>query len=148
MAVVDSKKKLLGSVEIITQGAINTRGELSKAKAVTRAGVETSQPNANVVQAGNTIFASYPNETQDTMIGNIYNADTPNNFARNVAQYLHYLRKSGVERYMTGFDDQLTLNVFKALQNVVKRSGMQIGIRRVADRQAYRAFVRIPKKGA
>jgi len=149
MAVVDSKKKLFSSIEIIAQGAMAMGADPQSKKAMmTQAGLDASAPNTNIVQAGNTVFVSHPNKKQDAMIGLIYNVDTPNNYARNVAKFFRYLRKSGVTRYVARFQDRLTLNVFEALKKVTATNGVRMDITQDKQRQLYVAFVVLPKKGS
>ena len=118
MQMVDSKKKLLGA-EIIPI-AFNNLGanhyypkrEYSFTQAMAAMAKETTSDKVDIVQAGNTVFLSHKTP-KNSMVGRIFNADTPENFVTNLLEYISYLQKKKIANYKAYIEEIL----FQALNN-------------------------------
>ena len=122
MQMVDSKKKLLGA-EIIPI-AFNNLGanhyypkrEYSFTQAMAAMAKETTSDKVDIVEAGNTVFLSHKTP-KNSMVGRIFNADTPENFVTNLLEYISYLQKKKIANYKAYIEEILfqTLNNFKTV---------------------------------
>jgi len=118
MQMVNSKQKLLGA-EIIPI-AFNNLGadhyypkrEYSFTQAMVAMAKETTSDKVDIVQAGNTVFLSHK-KSKNSMVGRIFNADTPENFVTNLLEYISYLQKKKIANYKAYVEEIL----FQALNN-------------------------------
>jgi hypothetical protein len=119
MEMVDSKQRLVEGPSIIPI-AMNNLGvehyypkkEFSFAQAMIAMAKETTSDKVDIIQIGNTIFLSYK-EPKNSMVGRIFNVDTPENFVTNLLKYISYLQKKKIKHYRTYIEELL----YQALSN-------------------------------
>jgi hypothetical protein len=117
--VLDSKKKLLSTPEIIakaTQSA-DLKGVPAYA-ALTGIIKELSLPNTEVKQFGNTVFIGHRNsKNNDQIVVRAINIDSAKNLIDNCEMYLKFLVNSGIKQMATfPIDSNEYTNIFKILQ--------------------------------
>ena len=104
MQTVDSNQKLLDTPSIITMAA-DQLGNMYKGSKLPLQTIlatiakETSLPDADVVQVGNTVFIGHigKGKNKTKMHGRPLNVDTGKNFIRNMLKYGGYLQKQGIK---------------------------------------------------
>ena len=123
MEMVNSKERLVEGPSIIPI-ALNNLGadhyypkrEYSFTQAMIAMAKETTSDKVDIVQAGNTVFLSYK-RPKNSMVGRIFNADTPENFVTNLLEYISYLQKKNITNYKAYVEEVLfqALNSFKTV---------------------------------
>ena len=149
MKLVDSKEKLLGGPEIIAQ-SIYSMDNLPYPKEAILASIaaETTLPNTDIVQIGNTVFVSHVGKGKNSkkMVGRAFNVDTGRNFVKNGFKYFTYLQKRGITHYTTEFDGPVFLNGFKIFKRRAKQQDTQIGIGMDPETNQYVVYMRLGKE--
>ena len=151
--LVDSSKKLLKGPEIIASAVANMPDiGLPLQSILTAIAAETTLPNVDVIQVGNTVFLAQvgKGENQHKVVGRAFNMDTGRNFVKNGFKYFNYLQQKGYTHYSTSFTGPVFLNAFKVFRRRLERGDTQVYIgRREADEPAkdkYEIYVRIGKE--
>ena len=118
MQVVDSNKEELDIPTIITMSAEELRKDLSMEQALLAIVEETSLPQADVTQIGNTVFIGHTGkgENKSKMVGRPLNVDTARNYIRNVLQYFGYLQEKNITHYHAAFEGDALVPAINMMQ--------------------------------
>ena len=150
--LVDSSKKLLAGPEIIASAVANMPpSKYSTAAILTTIAGETTLPNTDIIQVGNTVFLAQvgKGENQHKAVGRAFNMDTGRNFVKNGFKYFNYLQQKGYTHYSTTFDSLVFLNAFKIFQRRAKQQDTEIYIGVVTKGTAmdkYVVYMRLGKE--
>ena len=151
--LVDSSKKLLAGPEIIASAVANMPpSKYSSAAILTTIAGETTLPDTDIIQIGNTVFLAHygEGENRHKMVGRAFNMDPARNFVKNGFKYFDYLQRKGYTHYSTSFTGPVFLNAFKVFKRRLEQGDTQVYIgRRETDEPAKdksEIYVRIGKE--
>jgi hypothetical protein len=126
MAIVDSKQKKLGLMEII-QEAIEVSGELNKfPPAAVYAGIlaEMNLPKTVVRQTGNTLWVIRKGDNRRGVFKAL-NADTAENLLANSREFVRWAYDDvGMDVLQTQFQGNSFMNLFRMISKNPVREGM------------------------
>lgn len=133
MQTVNSKQRLMEGPSIIPIAISNLgtkhyypKNELSFEQAMIAVARETTSDKADTVQAGNTIFLSYKDK-KSSMMGRIFNIDTPENFVVNVLKYISHLQNKKITHYKV-YVEGVLLQAIRKLDSVLKNTDTDFNI--------------------
>lgn len=117
MQTVDSNQQKLSTNEVIEMFAKNQDlGDIPYYAAMLGFVKESSLPNTEVIQFGNTVFISHFSEDGTKVVMRTLNVDVGNNLIENAKQYAMHLVSRGVEELFTQFDDPSFINLIKIIE--------------------------------
>ena len=146
MQVVDSNKEELDIHTIITMSAEELRKDLSMEQALLAILKETSLPEADVTQIGNTVFIGHTGKgnNKNKMVGRPLNVDTARNYIRNVLQYFGYLQEKNITHYHAAFEGDALVPAIKMMQKKLTKTDTQMGLGQYeGEDNDYVVFVKI-----
>jgi len=112
--MVDSKKQMLKTEDILQIAAINTRAPVSFADAYKAIARELNVPGTQFIRQGNTLFiVHYDSGRQGTF--RALNADTASNYVENSKSFVIAMYNVGYDILITQFYDPSINNIFKAI---------------------------------
>ena len=119
MPIIDSRREKLPLPSVITQAMANAdlKGVPPYA-ALLSIVQETSLPDCEVKQFGNTVFIGHrgKDKNKHAVVGRALNVDTAKNFIANGLEYFKHLQSSGVTDYYTWFDNPSFASAFKLFE--------------------------------
>ena len=118
MPVVNSKERLLDMSTVMATATNDVPSNLPLQVSLVAIAKETSMPNVDVVQFGNTVFIGHvgKNKNKSKMVGRPLNIDTGRNFINNVLQYISYLQEKGITHYSSEFEGDVLVPAIKVIQ--------------------------------
>ena len=146
MQVVDSNKEKLDIHTIITMSAEELRKDLSMEQSLLAILKETSLPEADVTQIGNTVFIGHTGkgDNKSKMVGRPLNVDTARNYIRNVLQYFGYLQEKNITHYHAAFEGDTLVPAIKMMQKRLAKTDTQMGLGQYeGEDNDYVVFVKI-----
>ena len=102
--VVNSRKQKLPGPNIIAMSIEELVKDVPKDKALAAIAKETTMPNTDVVQFGNTVFITHVNEEKSKSWGRAFNVDTAKNFVANGFRFFTHLQEMGIKRYISNYE--------------------------------------------
>ena len=150
MQTVDSNQKLLDTPSIITMAA-DQLGNMYKGSKLPLQTIlatiakETSLPDADVVQVGNTVFIGHigKGKNKTKMHGRPLNVDTGKNFIRNMLKYGGYLQKQGITHYSTYFTGDTLVPAIKVIQKRLMSVDTSMYLGQHEDDDGYVVYVKL-----
>jgi len=146
---IDSNRQKISPSEIILHAVqrANAAGELPTGvpvqAALTAIIAETSMPNTDVKQIGNTVFVSHYSQDKSETSTRAFNMDGARNFVINAIEYTTGLANNGVERMTIDFKGESIRQMLMAVSKspiAVANWGMQIF---KTNNGGYRAYVNL-----
>ena len=101
--VVNSREQKLRGTDIITISVSDMTPPEMQAKVMAMIAKETTIPNTDMVQFGNTVFITHIKEGMEKSWGRAFNVDTAKNFVANGFRFFTHLQEMGVKRYVTSY---------------------------------------------
>ena len=148
MQVVDSNKEKLGIHTILTMAAEELRKDLSIEQALLAIVKETSLPEADVTQIGNTVFIGHTGKgaNKSKMVGRPINVDAARNYINNMLRYLGYLQEKNITHYHAAFEGDTLVPAIKMMQKKLTKTDTQIGLGQYEDEEDdYVVYIKIGK---
>lgn len=144
--MIDSNIEQLSNEEIIEIAAQNTGSEYSPEQVLAALMTEARQPNALVLQQGNTLFVVHrlPDDT-DMAWFRALNADTAPNYLENSTVFTQTMRSMGFKSMVSTFYDPTILNIFKYISRNPPFPGMGYEVYRTED-DGYMVIVNLGKE--
>lgn len=112
--VVDSKEQKLRGTDVIALSVRDMTPPEMQAKVMAMIAKETTIPNTNMVQFGNTVFITHIKEDKSKSWGRAFNVDTAKNFISNGFRFFTHLQDMGVKRYVTNYQGDTYDSAVKA----------------------------------
>jgi|TARA_R110000737_G_scaffold349825_1_gene387032 hypothetical protein len=105
---------------------------------------EASEPNAEVVQVGNTMFLGHYGKegNKKKVYLRAFNVDVARNFLHNGMKYLAHLQDKGVTHVSTQFSGEEYLTVFKLFGRFTEGTDTDVSIARTASGK-YQAYIKV-----
>lgn len=118
MPVVNSKERLLDMSTVMAMAAEELKGNMPLQTTLLAIARETSIPNVDVVQFGNTVFIGHrgKDKNKSKMVGRPLNVDTGRNFIDNMLQYGGHLQEKEITHYSTSFEGEVLVPAIKIIQ--------------------------------
>lgn len=151
---VNSKQKQLSIPEVIATAFKDMRVPQDRVAAAMLGVVQqTSMPDTDTVQFGNTVFISHIKSRGDGLTVaylRALNADTARNYLNNGIEYFKYIIEKGVSYVFMTFTESSVVSVLKAIEDPKVQA--QVGMKaKVAMQKApngnYIAVVRVMQEG-
>lgn len=101
--VVDSRKQKLPGPNVVAMAIEELVKDVPKDKALAAIAKETTMPNTDVVQFGNTVFITHFNDNMSKSWGRAFNVDTARNFVSNGFRFFTHLQDMGVKHYVSSY---------------------------------------------
>ena len=146
MQVVDSNKEKLDIHTILTMAAEELKKDLSMEQALLAIVKETSLPEADVTQIGNTVFIGHTGKgaNKSKMVGRPINVDTARNYINNMLRYLGYLQEKNITHYHAAFEGDTLVPAIKMMQKRLAKTDTQMGLGQYeGEDNDYVVFVKI-----
>ena len=141
--VVDSKQTPLPAPTILTMvaGQLDLDG-VSEQAALAGIAHESSMPDADLVQVGNTVFIGHrgTGTEKNKMVGRAFNVDTARNYVANYVKYLKVIEGKGVTHYSIDFDGEALVPVANAIGKKLQGAGVEAYMAAFEDDSGYRVF--------
>lgn len=127
MQLVDSKVEKLPTEQVIQIFAENQDlGDVPVYAAILGVVKESSLPNTEVIQFGNTVFIGHYTEDKKKVVMRTFNVDTADNLITNAQEYARHLVVNGVEQLFTQFDDPSFINLVKIIERFPVTVGQEV----------------------
>ena len=150
MQTVDSNQKLLDIPSIMTMasdqlGHMYNGNSLNMETILATLAKETSLPNADVVQVGNTVFIGHTGEgkNKSKMHGRPLNVDTSRNFIRNMLKYGVYLQDKDITHYSTYFKGSALIPAMKIMQKRLMSVDTDLFFGQPEDEDGHIVYIRL-----
>ena len=146
--IVDSTKEVLPGPSVIALSVEHSDlvDKYPKEKILAAIAKETTLPNTDLVQFGNSVFITHISADGSKSYGRAFNVDTAQNFVANGDEFVRHLNRLGVERYFTKYQGDTFDAAFKAWYRRQKRSGREINVRQNPESGEKYAFIKIGDK--
>jgi len=105
--VVDSRKQKLPGPNVIALSVEELAPKHLRDKIMAMIAKETTIPNTDMVQFGNTVFITHVKEDMEKSWGRAFNVDTAKNFVANGFRFFTHLQDMGVKRYVTSYQGDI-----------------------------------------
>lgn len=103
MAVVDSREQKLRGPDVIVLSVEELAPEHLRDKILAMIAKESTLPDTDMVQFGNTVFITHIKKDKTKAWGRAFNVDTAKNFVANGFRFFTHLQDMGVKRYVTSY---------------------------------------------
>lgn len=145
-AVVDSNKEILPGPSVIALAVEHSKlqGKYPKEKILAAIAKETTMPNTDVVQFGNTVFITHISADYSKSYGRAFNVDTAQNFVANGDEFVRHLNRLGVERFFAEYEGDTFDSAFKAWYRRQKKSGTEVNVLKKGGKSY--AFIKVGDK--
>ena len=149
MQTVDSNEKLLDMSSIMTMasdqlGFMYNGSSLNIETILATLAKETSMPDTDVVQIGNTVFIGHTGkgDKKSRMHGRPLNVDTSRNFIRNMLKYGGYLQDKDITHYSTYFKGETLVPAIKIIQKRLMSVDTNMYLGQPEDDDGYLVYVK------
>jgi hypothetical protein len=146
--LVDSKQQKLQMQDVIKNAVEETKSEYDPKTAFLAIVKETTLPNTQVLQIGNTLFIVHDTEEKGHGIFRAINADTAQNYLDNSVEFTQKAyNELNYDFLTTEFTDPTLLNIFKYVGKD-KPNGMGYMAQKSKDGKTYRVTITLGKRRA
>lgn len=121
--LVDSKKQMLTSSELLSIAAQNQQANVPPEGVLRSIKVEMKQPNTLPLRYGNTIFVVHKGKERAGFFRAL-NADIPRNYLENSYLFTKEIYDIGFDFLVTQYSDSSINSIFKAISRNPPREGM------------------------
>lgn len=144
--VVDSRKQRLPGPNVIAMAVEELVKDQPKDKVLAAIAKETTLPNTDIIQFGNTVFITHISEDLSKSWGRAFNVDTARNFVTNGLRFFTHLQDMGVRRYMSNYegkvyDSAVDAWIKRADSQEVEGGGTRTSIRKAYEKESNETFV-------
>lgn len=144
--LVDSKQQKLEMQEIVKTSVEETKSKYDPKTAFLAIIKETTIPDTEVLQIGNTLFIVHPSEDKRQGIFRALNADTAENYLQNSVEFTERAYSQlGFDVLTTQFEDPAILNIFKFIGKD-KPANMGYRVQQNKDGSMYQVTVTLGKR--
>ena len=117
-------------------------GGVSEQAALAALAYESSLPDVDLVQVGNTVFMGHRGVegNKNKMVGRSFNVDTARNYISNYVKYLKLIEDKGVTHYSIDFQGEALVPVANAIGKKLQGAGVEAYMAAFEDDSGYRVF--------
>lgn len=146
--IVDSTKEVLPGPSVIALSVEHSDliDKYPREKILAVIAKETTMPNTDVVQFGNTVFITHVNEDGSKSWGRAFNVDTAQNFVANGYDFIRHLRSLGIERYFAAYDGDVFDSAFRAWHKRQHTLGVKINVQKKPKANKSYAFIELERE--